>query len=146
MADTAAGRAARTLIYEKSVRMKTLLSIVEAGGYPDLCSEYEQLGCKVNQVNSLRKAISYLKKNTPDIVVAEYNHQTMFRDRTSSLESLMAALQNHPEIRIIVLLEKKDIEYFARVESRFAIFDTIFFPIDFAELKNKINAAMLVEN
>ncbi|MFK5894025.1 MAG: hypothetical protein QM504_12460 [Pseudomonadota bacterium] len=125
--------------------MKTLLSIVEAGGYPDLCSEYEKLGCQVKQVNSLRKAISFLKKNKPDIVIAEYNHQTMFRDRTSSLESLMAVLQINPEIRIIVLLEKKDIEYFAKVKSRFTIFDTVFFPIDIEELKNKISAAMLSE-
>jgi len=122
--------------------VKTLLSIVEAGGYPDMCSEYEKLGCQVTQLGSLRKAISFLKKNSPDIVVAEYNHQTMFRDRTSSLESLMAVLQTHPEINIIVLLEKKDIKYFSNVQSRFNIFDTVFFPINIEELKNKVIDAM----
>ena len=122
--------------------MKTLLSIVEAGGYPDLCSDYEQLGFQVTQLTSLRKAISFLKTNIPDIVIAEYNHQTMFRDRTSSLESLMAVLQTHPEIRIIVLLEKKDAEYFSNVQLRFTIFDRVYFPLDKEELKNKIKSAM----
>jgi DNA-binding NtrC family response regulator len=124
--------------------MKTLLSIVEAGGYPDMSSEYKQLGCQVTQLGSLRKAIRFLKKNTPNIVIAEYNHQTMFRDRTSSLESLMAVLQTHPEIKIIVLLEKKDSDYFSNVQSRFNIFASVYFPINVDELKNKIKTAMSI--
>jgi len=127
------------------IDMKKLLSIVEEGGYPDLCQDYELWGCQVTQVTSLRKAISFLKKNAPDIVVAEYNYQTIFRDRTSSLESLMAVLQAHPEIKIIVLLDKRDVEFFSNVQSRFTIFASVCFPIDKEELKNKITAAMSEE-
>ena len=68
----------------------SLLAIVELGGYPNLTPLYQSLGYTVDVVNSQRKARSLLKKSMPDVIVAEYIFQSDFRDRTSSLESLLA--------------------------------------------------------
>jgi hypothetical protein len=50
----------------------------------------------VTKAVTVRKAIAALKNMQPDVVVAEFNFQSDFRDRTSSLESLRAVLPRHP--------------------------------------------------
>ena len=49
---------------------KQLLSIVEIGGYPNYIPLYQQAGYGVETLNSMRKAMSWLKRNKPDVVVA----------------------------------------------------------------------------
>lgn len=119
--------------------MINLLSIVEAGGYPDFSQLYQKCGCELVQLNSLRKAISHIKstykKNKAiDVIVAEYNYQTQFRDRTSSIESLMAVIQPYPDIKIIVFLDENHQEHFKKVSSRFDIYQTLIFPIQEPQL------------
>jgi hypothetical protein len=65
---------------------KSLLSIIELGGYPDLSSVYKKHGYEPIVVYSMRKALTALKKVKPAVVVAEFNYQSDFRDRTSSLK------------------------------------------------------------
>ncbi|HED15651.1 MAG TPA: hypothetical protein ENI64_02350 [Gammaproteobacteria bacterium] len=72
---------------------KILLAITELGGYPDFRAEYGQAGYDLVAVNSMRKAISALKKQSPALIVAEFNFQSDFRDRSSNLESLLAVTQ-----------------------------------------------------
>ena len=71
---------------------RTLLSIIELGGYPNFTAVYQQAGFTVESVASVRKALGLLKKINPDVIVAEFNFQSDFRDRSSSLESLLAVL------------------------------------------------------
>jgi len=121
--------------------MSKLLSIIELGGYPDYTALYEKTGCDVKVVNSVRKAISFLKKNPVDIIVAEFNYQTDFRDRTSSLESLMAVIQTYPDSKVIIFLDKVHQEKFARITSRFDIFTSLTFPIDEKKLTEVLQSA-----
>lgn len=79
---------------------RRLLAIVELGGYPNLLPLYQKLGFKADWVTSQRKARNYLKQQQPDLVVAEYNYQTDFRDRSSNLETLAAVLQRYPEVKL----------------------------------------------
>ena len=72
---------------------KLLLSIIELGGYPNFTPLYHELGYEVAVETRMRKAISFLKRRTPDVIVAEFNFQSDFRDRTSSLESLLARVK-----------------------------------------------------
>ena len=112
-------------------REKLLLSIVELGGYPNFGADYERLGFSVVAVNSMRKAISAIKQQTPDVVVAEFNFQSDFRDRTSNLESLLATLQGRcPDPRVVVLYEQEFAPQYARVTSRFDIFASLTFPVE----------------
>ena len=86
---------------------KRLLSIIELGGYPNLTPLYKDLGFEVEIATRMRKALGILKKYQPDGIVAEFNFQSDFRDRTSSLESLLAVVQRLPATRVVVFYEKE---------------------------------------
>jgi len=120
---------------------KTLLSIIELGGYPDFRAIYERAGFKVETINSVRKAITALRTMKPDVIVAEFNYQSDFRDRTSSLESLLATIQRLPDTRLIVFYEKEFAHQLPRVTSRFALHATLPFPIDEAKLEEAVRSA-----
>ena len=110
--------------------MKKLLAIVELGGYPNLLPLYQRLGFAVEVVNSQRKARGLLKKSLPDVIVAEYIFQSDFRDRTSNLETLMAVLQKHPQVKVVVFYLPEQAEKLAILEARFPLHATLAFPIE----------------
>lgn len=119
-----------------------LLSIVELGGYPNFVPVYERLGCRVIVETSMRKALAAVKQQEPDIVVAEFNFQSDFRDRTSSLESLMSVLQRLPSTRVVVFYEKEYAHQLARLQARFPLFRVMAYPIDEAALAANAEAAL----
>lgn len=112
-----------------------LLAIVELGGYPNFVPLYERLGFEVDLVASQRKARSYLKERRPAVIVAEYNFQSDFRDRTSNLETLMAVLQRHPEVKVVVFYQEEYAPKFEALRARFAIHAALTFPVDAARLE-----------
>ncbi|MCU7837477.1 MAG: hypothetical protein KZQ83_19830 [gamma proteobacterium symbiont of Taylorina sp.] len=118
---------------------KILLAVIEQGGYPDFSYLYEEASYQVVTVKSPRKAISFLKKNAVDVLVAEFNFQTDFRDRTSSLESIMASTQHQQAIKVIIFIDQTNSERFKRVSSRFEIHQTLSFPIDETQLRHAVN-------
>lgn len=62
--------------------------------------------------------------------MAEFNYQSDFRDRTSSLESILATSQHNPGTRVVVFYEKQMEHQFLKVRNQFS-FDGIFaFPVD----------------
>jgi len=119
-----------------------LLGIIELGGYPNLLPLYQRLGFQVDLVNSQRKARSYLKKTVPDVIVAEYNFQTDFRDRTSNLETLMAVLQKQPQVKLIVFYLPEFEHKFALLRERFPIYAAIPFPITEDKVEAVLKDAM----
>jgi len=119
-----------------------LLSIVEIGGYPDFTSLYKQKGFAVEQVSSMRKATKLLKKIQPAVVVAEFNFQSDFRDRTSSLETLMATVQCIPQCKVIVFYEKDQRPQLERLLAVFDIFSTIAFPIDESSISDVLDQTL----
>jgi len=120
--------------------MPSLLSIIELGGYPNLKPLYISMGFDVEVLTSQRKARSYLKTNSPDVIVAEYNAQSDFRDRSSNLETLVAVLQKKPATKLLVF-------YMPEQQDRFDVFcqshqvdHAIAFPIT----EEKVKAALTV--
>jgi hypothetical protein len=89
----------------------------------------------------MRKAIVYLKRERPDVIVAEFNFQSDFRDRTSSLESLMAVAQRMQEIRVFVFYEREYAAQFERLRARFPIYEALTFPIQEDRLKKFLSRA-----
>ena len=112
-----------------------LLAIVEQGGYPDFTALYERLGYKVEVIRAMRKAIQYLKKNTPQVIVAEFNFQSDFRDRTSSLESLIAVQQRQTGTRLVVFYDQEYAHQLQRLQGQHRLHATLPFPIDTAKLE-----------
>jgi hypothetical protein len=78
----------------------------------------------------------------PDVVVAEFNYQSDFRDRTSSLESLLAVVQRHPALRVIVFFDREHAHQLARLEARHPLFATLSYPINEAELESCLQRAV----
>lgn len=115
---------------ERALDPPRLLAIIELGGYPNLAPLYRSLGFEVETVVSQRKAQAALKRRIPDVIVAEYNFQSDFRDRTSNLESLMAGLQKHPGVKVVCFYQAEHRPKLDLLEARFPIFAAIPFPVD----------------
>ncbi len=96
-----------------------LLAIFELGGYPNFLPLYQRLGFDAELVNSIRKARGWLKKRRPAVIVAEYNFQSDFRDRSSNLETLLAVLQRMPDTRLIAFYQPHQRARFEALRERF---------------------------
>ena len=107
-----------------------LLSLIELGGYPNFTPLYEREGFLVSAASTTRKAISAIKKKTPDVIVAEFNYQSDFRDRTSSLESLLSSVERFPNTRAIVFYEKETQHQLEKLLTQFDVFKTLAYPIE----------------
>lgn len=117
-----------------------MLAINELGGYPDFTSLYKASGFQADTVNSMRKALRNLKQNKYDVIVAEFNFQSDFRDRTSSLETLMAGIQQMEEIKVIIFYEKEYFHQFEKLRARFSFHAELSYPIDETELKSALES------
>ena len=118
-----------------------LLAIIEIGAYPNFAPLYQKHGYAVTIERSVRKAISSLKKLKPAVIVAEFNYQSDFRDRTSSLESVFSVVQTLPGTKVIVFYDKEQAHQFERLRARFPIHAALPYPIDAAQLDAALASA-----
>ena len=123
---------------------KKLLAIVEQGGYPNFTPLYQRNGYEVTMAHAMRKAINIVKKIRPEVIVAEFNYQSDFRDRTSSLESLLATVErlsqsaNGKVIKVIVFYEKEYTHQLQKLQAVFSNFETLAYPIQEPDLEQAI--------
>ena len=121
---------------------QTLLTIIELGGYPNFSPLYQRKGFKTEIIDSMRKAIKWLKKNQPAVIVAEFNFQIDFRDRSSNLDSLMAVLQRMPETQLIVFYDKDQRPQLDDFLAVYPVFEIMPFPIEEAALEAVLDRAI----
>ena len=119
-----------------------LLSIVELGGYPDFTAMYKRLGFEVVKTDSVRKAVKLIKKYHPAIIVTEFNFQSDFRDRTSSLETVASTIQGISDTKVIVFYEEEMKHQYERFLSQFSVHASLPFPIAESELENVLEQTM----
>lgn len=91
---------------------------------------YQELGYAVVTEWSERKAISLVRKTPPAVIVADFYHQTDFRDRLSNLESLLATAQSHPDTRILVFYEAAHQAALDKVRGRLRIDAALTLPVE----------------
>ena len=115
--------------------IKTPLAIIELAGYPNFKSLYQRYGYQVVIESSLRKALALLKKQTVDVIVAEFNYQHTFRDRLSNLESIIAVAQTQAAIDVIVLYEPQYENHFEKLRRQFQFSVEIAFPVTPAKMQ-----------
>jgi hypothetical protein len=121
---------------------RELLALVELGGYPNFVPLYQRMGYKVEMVNSVRKAQSWLKSHHPKVVVAEFYADPQFRDRVSNLESLLATLQRYDQAaRVVVFLDASYLVRLEQVRSRYAVHTALTYPIQEADLEKALQNA-----
>ena len=117
-----------------------LLSIIELGGYPDFTPLYESLGYQVLKTDSIRKAVKLIRREKPSVMIAEFNFQSDFRDRTSSLETLLSSTQGVSNADMIVFYEKEYEPQYQRFLQSFEVAASLIFPIDEMQLKSALMA------
>ncbi len=115
-----------------------LLSIIELGGYPDFSTLYRSNGYEVVATDSVRKAVKLIRKHRPAVIVAEFNFQSDFRDRTSSLETVFSSLQGVVNANVIVFYEKEYAHQYEKLLNQFRVFESLEFPIDENRLKKAL--------
>jgi vesicle coat complex subunit len=115
-----------------------LLMITEFGGYPDFSELYQSCGYDVVRADSVRKAVKLIRQHKPAVMVAEFNFQSDFRDRTSSLETLLSSTQGVTEADMIVFYEKESELQFQRFLQNFDVAQALNFPIDEHALKQTL--------
>ena len=115
-----------------------LLSIIEFGGYPDFTPLYEAQGYHVVKTDSVRKAVKLIRKHKPRVMVAEFNFQSDFRDRTSSLETLLSSTQGVTEASMIVFYEKESEVQYQRFLQSYEVAASLTFPVDEQQLRTSL--------
>jgi len=122
---------------------RKLLAIVELGGYPNFTRLYQSCGYEVTMEHSMRKAMNIVRKTIPDTIVAEFNYQSDFRDRTSSLESLLATVErltqtSDKKIKVLVFYEKEYQHQLEKLQTMFKNFNVLPYPIEENALRQQI--------
>ena len=107
-------------------------AFIGTAGYKTL---YQELGYAVVTEWSERKAISLVRKTPPAVIVADFYHQTDFRDRLSNLESLLAAVQSAPSTRILVFYEAAHQAILDQVSARLRIDAALTLPVQEEQLR-----------
>lgn len=119
---------------------KQLLVVIELGGYPNFIPLYKSLGYDVTMVTSVRNAIRSLKELKPQAVVAEFNFQSDFRDRTSSLESLLSTIQTIEKCDVVVFYETEHAHQLEKLTAQYPIHTLLPFPVDEEKLRDTMQA------
>jgi len=117
-----------------------LLAVVEFLAHNHLRTVYESMGYRVQSEFAVRKAISWLRKHRPKVVVADFYFQPDFRDRVSNLESLLATLQSMPEVKTVVLYDPAHQVALDKVRQRFRIDAALPVPVQEEALRQALTA------
>lgn len=119
---------------------KRLLFFVDEGGFDDFTPLFVSLGFEVDFEDSQRKAVKLAKKNTYQVLVAEFSYNPEFRDRVSNIESLLATLESHsPKVKIIVLYDEINQPQLDQLKQRYRMDVTLAFPVNEKTIKDCIS-------
>ena len=112
---------------------RTLFSIVESPLHPDFSALYARLGIEESRFGSMRKAISALKTQTPDLVVAEfmYGYGNNYAGvNVCNLDVFLYSLQKYAgDTGIIVLVDKSEYQYVEKLAALFPLHAVLQYPV-----------------
>lgn len=106
-----------------------VFSVIETPTHPKLSDLYDEMGYEELQFQSVRKAISALKKYKPDVIVAQFffSFSTNYAsNHISNLDSLIITLQKYSDYKpkFIFLVSKKDYQYIEKLTSHYDEFSS----------------------
>lgn len=118
--------------------LKILFSIIESPTHPNFSQIYSELGVKEEIISSMRKAISKIKKQQPNFIVAEftYAYSTNYQaTHTSNLDVLLHSLKKYsPETKVIVLVKKDELEYVDHIQEIYPLHAILSYPVAETEI------------
>ena len=119
--------------------MKTLFSIIESPLHPNHSALYKRLGYEEVQLTSTRKAVSQLKKQVPDLVVADfvYGYSNNYSGiHISNLDVFLMSMQKFaPGTPVIILTAADELEYAQKMREICPIAAVLPFTVSAAELE-----------
>lgn len=126
------------------MNQKVVYSIVESPGHPDFSALYNQLGWQEIRLGSMRKAISQLHKQPPDVVVAEffYGYGNNYAGiNISNLDVFLHSLQKYaPQARVIVMVEKAERPYVDKLAELFRLEAILVQPVNESQMREVLDA------
>jgi hypothetical protein len=121
---------------------RVVYSIVESPGHPDFSALYRELGWQELRLSSMRKAISQLRKQAPDVVVAEffYGYGNNYAGiNISNLDVFLHSLQKYaPQARVIVMVEKAERPYVDKLAELFRLEAVLLQPVSEARMRDAL--------
>jgi hypothetical protein len=111
-----------------------LYSIIESPAHRDHSAVYRRLGFRELKFGSMRKAISALKQEAPDFVVAEfmYGYGNNYAGvNICNLDVFLYSLQKYSSTtRIIVLVARAELPYVDKLAALFPLHAVLPLPVD----------------
>jgi len=118
---------------ENSMSKGLVFSIIESPIHPNFSNLYAELGLENVQLSSMRKALSQLKKQKPDYIVAEffYGYGNNYAGvNISNLDVLMYSLQRYaPDARVIAMYDKSERKYLDKLLALFSLHAVLPHPV-----------------
>ena len=112
---------------------KVVFSIIESPLHPNFTDLYQSLNFENVQLSSMRKAISQLKIQKPDYVVAEfmYGYGNNYAGvNVSNLDVFLHSLQKYaPEAKVIAMVEKHEVKYVSKLLDLFTLHGVLQHPV-----------------
>ena len=116
-----------------------LFSIIESATHPDFSALYQKLGLQEQRLFSTRKAIGAMKRQPPDVVVAEffYGYGNNYAGvNISNLDVMLYSLQKFsPQARVVVLVDKSEHQYVDKLNGVFPLHAVLTLPVDEAQME-----------
>lgn len=111
---------------------KSIVSIVESPTHPKLSELFRSLGIEEIKLNSMRKAISQIKTQAPDYIIAEffYGYGNNYAGANiSNLDVMLHSLQRYaPSAKVIVIVDKHEKKYIDKLQELFSIYAVVQHP------------------
>lgn len=114
-------------------------SVIESPAHPNLTALYRRMGLEEVKLNSVRKAISQVKKQPPDWVVADFSYgyaNNYAGVNVSNLDVLLASLRRYaPQARVVVLADKSEYRYVDKLKALFDVHAVLQYPVEAAQME-----------
>jgi len=124
------------------MNQKVVFSIIESPLHPDFTNLYQSLNIENVQLASMRKAISQLKKQKPDYVVAEffYGYGNNYAGvNVSNLDVFLHSLQKYaPGAKVIVMVEKHERKHVEKLTDLFSLHAVLQHPVSAQALSEEL--------
>ncbi len=118
---------------------RTLYSIIESPLFPDLFDLCQARQIRELRFDSMRKAISALRSDKPDIVVGEfiYGYGNNYAGvNVSNLDVFLYSLQKYaPTAKVIVVVDKSERQYVDRLAELFDLHAILTLPVSKQQLE-----------
>lgn len=116
-----------------------LFDVVESPAHPDLDPACRRLGIQRVGFTTQRKAMAHMKKQPPDLLVADffYGYGNNYAGaNVSNLDVMLRSLQRFSsDARVIVLADRQEIAHVAKLEALFTLHAVIRLPAQPGEIE-----------